>query len=299
MEELGNVLITGATGYIGSKLSKYLLESGYKVSVIVRPDSSLENLKDIQGNIDFFTYDGSYKSLEMVFESRKYVAAFHLASLSTFSCSGKDIPLMINSNITFLAQLLEAMSNYNCPLLINTSTYSQFDKDGSYLPINLYAATKQAAEDIIEFYCLSRGISSISLRLYDVYGTGDKREKFLTLLNKAHANNETLDMTQGQQKIIMLYIDDVVRAYHVACELLKNDDSYRHKHTKYFLPAEKNTLKDIVEKYAAVSQKQIKINWGKLDYRPNQIMDPAFEEGLPNWKVQVSLEEGMKKVACE
>ena len=65
-----------------------------------------------------------------------------------------DIKEMINSNIMFGTQILEAMVLHSVPYFVNTGTYWQHFDGKSYNPNSLYAATKQSFQDILKLACL-------------------------------------------------------------------------------------------------------------------------------------------------
>ena len=108
------ILITGATGYIGSNLVKSLvLNSNYIVSVIVRLSSSLLPLSDVTDKIKIYYFDGSAKSmLNIVSESSPDIVC-HLAGVSNYNHTHADINNIINSNILFGTLLLDSMANNN------------------------------------------------------------------------------------------------------------------------------------------------------------------------------------------
>ncbi len=66
-----NAIVTGATGFVGSNLCRELLNNGWKVSIIVRPTSSLRNIEDITNNLDIFVYDDKINNLIKYFNEKK------------------------------------------------------------------------------------------------------------------------------------------------------------------------------------------------------------------------------------
>ena len=283
------VLITGISGYTGSRLAHYFAELGVEVHGIVRVSSMRNYLYGV--NCTLHEYDGSYGALERVFGAYKFDAVFHLAAISTYQCAGDNIAGMIGANITFGTQLLEAMAQRGCRKLVNTSTYWQHYTGSGYQPNSFYAATKQAFENIVDFYCFEHDMSAISLKLFDIYGAGDTRSKVFGLINRAHAAGEALDMTEGEQKICVVDVDDVVRAYEIAVTQLKTG-----AHQRYFVGTEPRALRDVVEIYIALSGQDVQINWGALPYREKQIMVPYVGDLLPDWQPHNSLEDTIRKI---
>ncbi len=291
---MSHILVTGATGFIGKHLIKKLNEKNYNVIALVRNTSNLKILERYKLNSNIEIYDSSYKSIENIFVKYKITTVIHLASISTYNCSSKKIKELLATNIELGTFILEAMKKYNCYQLINTSSFWQEYSIQQRSPICLYAATKTAFENIIDYFCLNNKLNAISLKLYDVYGRDDHRNKIISVLNDLKENS-LLDMSLGEQKLNMTYIDDVVDAYLISIEILKKET--KSKHLKYSVyGAENVTLKELINIYKIVSRKKIKVNWGKLSYHKNQIMDPIKENKLPGWNTKIILKDGLKKL---
>ena len=101
---------------------------------------------------------------------------------------------------------------------MNTGSYSQHYGGRAYSPVSLYAATKQAFQDILQFYCEVRGLRAVTLELPDTYGPDDKRPKLFSLLDRVARSGETLQMSPGEQLLDLLHVDDVVHGYEVAAD---------------------------------------------------------------------------------
>ena len=79
-----------------------------------------------------------------------------------------------------------------------------------YRPVNLYAATKQAFEDVLAYYADAQGIAAVTLELYDTYGPGDPRRKLIRILFEAARSGEPIQLSPGEQVIELLHVDDAV-----------------------------------------------------------------------------------------
>lgn len=291
------VIVTGATGYIGSHVVRYLLSQGWEVGIIAQPKFGYGNIIDIKDKLDIFEYMGDINSLMEYFKNANADVVMHLAAAVITNYVPEQIPTLIRSNIEFGTQVLEAMRSSKTRLFITTGSNWQNYNSATYNPVDLYAATKEAFEKIIQLYVDAYDFRSVTLRLFDVYGEDDKRPKLWTLLRNIAENGECLDISRGEQLIDMVHVTDIAKAYEAAYWLLaKNSDLKSHIYgvgTGKFLP-----LKDIIIRFQQLLKKDINLNWGGRPYKTREVMIPYMGyEPLPNWEASISLEEGLARLA--
>ena len=273
-------LISGATGFVGSNLTRRLVRDGFQVHVITKPDSNLDQIETIATQVTLHVHDGSTAGMNSIIAEAQPDVVFHLASLFLSEHTAADIAGLVQSNILFGTQLLEAMATHGISRIVNTGTSWQHYDNKPYSPVNLYAATKQAFEDILQYYVETGGIQAITLKLFDTYGPDDP----------------PLAMSPGGQMIDPVYIDDVVQAFIVAAERLSAGNVLEHE--KYGVSSGAPIpLKELVEIYSCAADRQLPIEWGGRAYRKREVMVPW--EGysrLPGWQCTVSLHDGIRKM---
>lgn len=286
-----NVLITGATGYIGSNLVKKLVNDG-GVHITAIYNNTVPNEKN--RDITWVKYTGDYESLNVI--EGEIDVIFHLATFFTPKHSTDAIGNMITSNILLGAHLLEFAKQNKINKFINTSTYAQSIDDSKYNPQNFYTSTKQAFEDILKYYTESGVIKNITLSLYDTYGPNDNRPKFINLVIDALDKDVPFNMSPGNQEIRYVYIDDVVNAYCIALDLLM-ENKIDKSETFSISGNESMTLNELVEYVSNTVGKKIETNPGFYNYRDREIMKciPKFNK-IPNWEAKVKLSEGIKQI---
>jgi nucleoside-diphosphate-sugar epimerase len=287
-------LVTGATGFVGSYVARRLTERGWSVHVVVR-NPNLGPIANIADSVTVHGHDGSTEAMFGIVKEAAPDVVFHLAACSSVHYEPRSIEPMIQSNITFGTQLAEAMVANGVYHLINTGSYSQHYENNPYSPSCLYAATKQAFEDILTYYTEATPLRVITLQLYDNYGPADPRSKILNLLHKAASENTPLAMSPGEQYIDILYIDDVVDAYEVSAERFLAGAAGPNE---VYAVSSGNPirLKDLAKTYEQVSGRQLNIDWGGRPYREREAM-VLWDQGkpLPGWKAATTLEEGLRK----
>ena len=93
------------------------------------------------------------------------------------------------------------------------------------------------------------------------------------------------------------FIDDIVSAFILLSKILSQNNSIINNGDVYAVNADKRyTLKELSKIFEKVTGKQLKINWGKLDYRKREVMVPWKNgKSVPGWKPKINLEEGIKR----
>ena len=283
------LVLSGSTGYIGKNFIR-ILGNKYEIFCIVRKKTDKENA--IKGNCVVISYSKE-KELYGILDSIKPDVAVHLAGVFLGNHDSDTIGGMIDCNIRFSTFFLDAAVKAGCHKIINTGSYWQNYLGEPYNPVNLYAATKQAFEDVMKYYQKAENAAGITLTIFDTYGPNDNRKKILnTLMNLQ--DGESIDMSPGNQKMFFCYIDDVIKAFDVAIEkVIELPDGVIEK---YAIRSENPIpLKDVVLTLLKISGKNLVINWGRLPYRKREIIDPdGIGEIIPNWCAEIDLYQGLK-----
>jgi nucleoside-diphosphate-sugar epimerase len=293
------VFVTGATGFVGYHLVKKLLRNGNSVHLLVRPESPFERLSALPQDFHLHVHDGSTSMMLEIFQKARPDAVFHLASKSSYAHTPQDLTPLIHSNILLGTQLLEASVKTGVRIFINTGTYWQHYQGRSYDPVCLYAATKQAFEDIVAFYTRCLPLRALTLKLFDVYGPNDSRMKLLSILKHAANNGEVLPMSPGDQLLDLVYVDDVVRAYLQAWGLLTRNDAGVLEESYAVSSGKHISLKDVVSLFESIAGKKVYVRWGGRPYRQREVMVPWKGKILPGWKAEVSIAKGMAMTLAE
>ena len=292
-------LITGGSGYLGFKLHRSLLSSGWTVGLLLREGSSLEKFGQYQTE-SVYICDGSYESVDRAVGDFRPTVVFHLASLFLASHKSSDISNLVESNVTLGTHLVQACANNDVRRFINAGSSWQHYEGKTYDPVCLYAATKEAFQNILEFYVRAYPLAAISLQLPDTYGPGDWRTKIINLLINSLASGEHLSLSPGYQKLDFVYIDDIVSAFTRAAELSKLTD-FEGRHCKYSLSSNQFvSLRDLVAMIEQYCGRQLSVKFGAKEYRSREVMVPGVSEPpLPDWHPQVSLANGLQEVIKE
>lgn len=274
-------LVTGITGFIGGELAGRLLAEGWQVDALVRPDSDVASLS-CASQVTFHVIEGDHDVAPAVAKARPDVV-FHLASLYLAEHRAEQVEALVRSNILLPALIAEAMTTSGAPRMINTGTAWQHFHGADYLPVNLYAATKQAAEDLLLYYADARALSLITLRLFDTYGRGDKRRKLIQILIDAARSDEPLAMSPGDQIVDLTHVDDVIDGFMVAARRLL--DASAPLRESFLLSGERHTVKSLAGLVGNAMQRPLLPRFGDRPYRAREVMEPVVARHvLPGWQ---------------
>lgn len=301
-----NALVTGATGFVGYHLCRLLLAEGWQITALVRPGSDTADLRALGPAVVVVPWPsgegaGGVAELANILREARAEVVFHLASLFLSDHAAAQVDALIDANLRFGTNLLEAMSAVGVSAFVNTGTFWQhYDSAGdSFRPVNLYAATKQAFEAILAYYVDAKGLRAITLKLSDTYGPHDKRGKLISLLAKMAREGGALQMSPGEQQLDIAHIEDVARAFLLAAERCLG--SAPGTSESFAVPSGRViSLKGLVGVFEAIAGKALAIEWGARPYRPREVMRVwRGGEALPGWAPAITLEEGLARLLRE
>lgn len=229
METVMKVLVTGAAGFIGSHVSKQLLDKGEEVvgldnlndyySVQLKKDR-LANLLD-QSEFKFVKQDvENTDELNQLFETHQFDKVIHLAAQAGVRYSLENPMAYINANVVGFTNILEACRHHKVKHLVYASSSSVYGantklpfstKDSVDHPISLYAATKKSNELMAHVYSHLFELPTTGLRFFTVYGPWGRPDMALFKFVHAIYNEQTVPVyNKGDMIRDFTYVDDIV-----------------------------------------------------------------------------------------
>ncbi len=283
---LKKVLITGATGFLGSSLLKQLLKDGYDISILKRSTSNLFRLKGFEHL--FSSYNTDEISVDECLSIVKPNVVIHCAT--DYGRKNVEPSFIIDANLILPLKLLELCRKYNVQCFINTDTY--LDKG-----INYYSLSKKQFSEWLNTY--SKDLICVNIILEHFYGPFDDKTKFVSfIIDKFMSNDKAIDLTLGEQKRDFIYVDDVVNAF---LYVIKNIPKMQKGIYNFGIGTNQQIkIKDLVLLAKKVSKNtQTQLNFGAIPYRINEIMDSDInttEIRKLGWKPEYSIEVGLEKM---
>ena len=287
-------LVTGASGYVGSHLVRRLLAEGWEVHVLLRERSDAAALAP---GVAVHRHGGDTADLVRIVERAAPEVVFHLAAVFVAEHRPGDVVPLVQANLLFATQLLEAMRVNGVPTLLNTGTAWQHYGDREYDPVNLYAATKQAFEAILAYYVNAHALRAATLVLFDTYGPDDPRPKLMSALWRAARSGERLAMASGVQLLDLVHVDDVVDAYLAAERALR---TAAPGHLRYRVSSGAPLrLTDLVAVFESATGLRLAVDWGARPDRARDVLVHWTGSGPPpGWQPRIALAEGIARSAA-
>lgn len=232
-----NVLITGGNGFIASNFLNYMVNK-YPDINFYNYDcnyycASKKNTQNLNNKKNYKSYDNKLQSLDLLlslFEIERIDTVIHFAAQSHVSNSFINPLEFTNDNIIGTHTLLEAIRiskennkiSFNKFIYISTDevygdndTFDKYDiktENSGLNPTNPYAATKAAAEMLVNSYFHSFKIPIIIVRSNNVYGKYQYYEKVIPKFIYQAIDNKriTIQGNYGLNRRCFLYIDDFI-----------------------------------------------------------------------------------------
>lgn len=283
------ILLTGATGFLGSHILKRLIELRKNVVIIVREESNYDRIKELK-NFSKFTINKNFSNLKDLYKEHSICTIIHLATDYGRNSPNSSVSL---TNVSFPRKLIEMANKKHLKLFINTDTFSTKFKDSTYL--KEYISSKIIFKEYLK--SLPNNIQVFSLQLEHIFGEFDSQGKFFTfLLDKMLNNEKVIKLTKGSQKRDFIYVADVVDAYITVMEYKKTIENYKEFEVGrgFSIP-----VKEFVTKIHNITGSKSKLLFGALKTRPDEIKDSkANNLDLVNlgWKPKFSIEMAVKRI---
>lgn len=189
---MSNILVTGGAGYIGSVVSKLLLDEGHRVTVLDNLSFGGESIVELLNNTQFKFIKGDIRSKSDIEKSLYEIdCVVHLAAIVGDPACAKEPDLTKEVNLTAAKQLYDLANKAGVKQFIFSSTCSNYGKmsdpnsyvneDSELAPVSLYAETKVGFEN----YLLNQNKDTICkptcLRFSTVYGLSPRIRFDLTV----------------------------------------------------------------------------------------------------------------------
>jgi UDP-glucose 4-epimerase len=300
-------LVTGAAGFIGSRLAERLLKEGHEVVGIdcftdyYSRMQKEENVRTLRANPSFKLFEKNLLAGGLEEEILASDCIFHLAAQAGVRASwGRDFEVYTANNIVATQKLLEICKESTIKLFVYASSSSvygdtpdlPFCENGQVRPVSPYGVSKLAGEHLCRLYRKNFGVPMVILRYFTVYGPGQRPDMaFHVFLKAMLKDREIAIFGNGEQTRDFTYIDDIVEG-----TLLATKGDCEGK-TFNLGGGARTSLNEVLRLLETITGKKSQITYQKTQKGdpPHTFADITLAEKKLGYSPQTRLNEGLQR----
>ena len=275
------IIVTGATGFIGNRFVKMASELGHLVAILSR-----KNVSQVEKIQIFYREDTNLLQKVQQFKPDVVLDLATKFDLNPINLEGNEL---ISGTFAYHLEISNRLRSIQVPWVYTSSYWQDLrNPDGTF--ISDYHFLKHSVEEYLSAMT-PQGLTSVVLM--DNYGPDDRRGKVVDFLFKAPPNGENINLSQGNQFLNLLHIDDVCLGLLAIC-LERCLESPQFSKVN-LISEEFITLRDLVNEVEQLREVKLPIRWGAKEYRAGEILTkPNLEKYSTNWKQKYTIREGLK-----
>lgn len=294
MKNKSMILLTGATGFLGSRLLAGLLAQGHEVVVIKRSFSDTTKIQDSLGNAKLHLFDIDLADPQSVFEKYSIDTIIHTAT--EYGRGETPVFRILEANLILPLRLAELGIANGVRCFINTDSY--FNKgNSSYSNLLNYSLSKKSL--LVWLRQLSSRIRVINVTLEHMYGPGDSESKFVENLIQQIAVKQVprIHLTHGHQKRDFVYVDDVVTAF---IKLIEYGQTHEFTFKNFEVGTSKSVqVRDFAQMVKDLTRSATVLGFGDIEYRSDEIMNSKADISALTelgWQPTIEIREGLSRI---
>jgi CDP-paratose synthetase len=288
------ILLTGATGFLGSRLLAGLLDRGHEVLAVKRSSSDTTKIRDCLGHPALHLFDIDVADPTCLFEDRAVDTIVHTAT--EYGRGATPLYSILEANLLLPLRLAELGINRGVKCFINSDSF--FNKaNSSYSNLLNYSLSKKSL--LIWLEKLSSQLKVINVVLEHIYGPYDSGSKFVESAIRQIAIDRTprIALTHGHQRRDFVYLDDVVSAY---LQLVDYGRTHEFAFKTFGVGTGESTqVRDFVSTVKTLSASPTELGFGDVPYRPDEIMTSVADISALRelgWRPTVTIEDGIGRI---
>lgn len=298
-----NVLVTGATGFIGANLVRFLQASEHNVTAMIRNSPEEETWRIAELNeLNIIYYEDFLPDLQRAVELRSIDACIHLASYGV-NYNDQDIVGIVRGNIDLSLNVIKLCYKAEIGRVIMFGSAMEYGnstnsiaEDFTVDPASLYGAAKASSVIMARTFASSLGIDLTVIRPFGIYGPYEGFHKVIPQMIRACLVNESLELTQGDQVRDYLYVEDLCNAV----DLILRKDAVEFRSVFNVSSGTGVTIRDIGKEILHLTGKTDNIlRFGEKEYRIDENMYIVGSsdkiKGLVGWYPKIELAEGLRR----
>ena len=302
-KRIPKILVTGGAGFIGSSFVRLLVKNNILPVVVDKLTyaGDLKRLEEIKGKFKFYKTDiCSKKGIEAVFLKEKPDILVHFAAESHVDRSIKDAAPFVETNIKGTQVLLDASRKHKIQKFIFISTdevygeiaNGKFNEDSPIKPNSPYAASKAAADLLVQAYIRTNKFPAIIIRPSNNYGPWQYPEKLIPLaILRILSGDKVPIYGRGVNVREWLYVDDCSRGIMAVMRRGKIGQVYNIGSA---CESKNIATVKLLLKTLGVSQSRFEFVKDRLGHDLRYCLNSRKIARELGWKPKVKLSEGLK-----
>lgn len=293
------VLITGASGFLGSQMARVLVREGCETFALLRPDSNPWRIQELLPSLHIVRSDllDGDEAIHAVVEQVKPELCFHFAWYTQ-----PGVYLKSEINLKHLAASLAfatELAKHGCRRLLGIGTISEYDLDQGYLsetsatrPNTLYAASKLALQIVLAQFSITSGMEVVWPRVSFLYGPAEDEQRLVPAILCALLRGQPTRLTPGEQVRDYLHTADAAEGmWAVANSALNGVVNIGSG-----VPV---TVREMALRAGAIVGRPELVELGALPYRAGDAMFACMNTRLvretTGWKPHYDLDNGLRE----
>jgi dTDP-glucose 4,6-dehydratase len=217
------VLVTGASGFIGSHLTRLLVAEGVDVHALTDEVSSVYPVRLLDQRERITLHEANLNdrnAMDAVVDRARPELVFHLAAYTHVGKSWQRVDECIQTNIAGTVNLLSALADSGYRRFVYTGTSEiygdipvPFREDARVDPISPYAVSKHAGESLCRVFHQGRGWPIVMVRPFNAYGPAQAPDRVIPEIIVRALRGQELRMTQGLQTREFNYVEDLADGF--------------------------------------------------------------------------------------
>lgn len=306
MSELSGsrVLVTGASGFIGSHLCRRLVADGAEVHALTSAVSSVYPTRLIGLRDDVVLHEGNLcdrGAMEKLATEVRPSHVFHLGAYTHVGKSWNRVDECIQTNIQGTVNLLQALAGTGYQRFVYTSTSEvygdvdvPFQEDKVVKPVSPYSVSKYAGEQYCRLFAHSHGWPIVILRPFNAFGPAQTPDRVIPEIITRALRGQDVPMTQGRQTREFNFVEDLADGFVRAATTDGIDGEVINLGC-----GEDISMRELASTILDLMGNPVKADFGAIPERPTEIWrmycDSTKARSRLGWAPQHTLAEGLVK----
>lgn len=298
-----NILVTGATGFVGACLVHRLVKrKNDNIHIILRRSSDTWRIKDILKRLNLHYADLiDSREIKKIVKKVKPQMIYHLATYGAYPFQ-KGPEKIFQANVFGTLNLLEACAEVGFKAFVNTGSSSEYGTKSRAMsekhllePNSYYGLAKASQTLLCQHFARENNLPIVNLRLFSPYGYYEEPTRLIPTLINSCLEGKDLNLVSPGIARDFSFVDDVIDAYlkvpsragELSGQILNIANGKQH------------IIKEVVSLVVKITGATVKANWGAMPARSHDtnvwLADISKAKRLLEWQPKNDLEEGLGK----